>query len=67
MLQSVYAEIKLVQKGIVYELIFIGGLDFEYSAPPLEKIKTATMHLYKVPKDSYWFSIGKKGHRTGHM
>ncbi len=40
-------------KLIVYDLKFVGPLEFELVAPMPEQLKTTTMHFYEAPRKPY--------------
>ncbi len=41
-------------KGIiVYDLKFVGPLEFELVAPMPEQLKTTTIHFYEAPRKPY--------------
>ncbi len=38
---------------IVYDLKFVGPLEFELVAPMPEQLKATTMHFYEAPRNPY--------------
>ncbi len=38
---------------IVYDLKFVGPLEFGFVAPMPEQLKTTTMHFYEAPRKPY--------------
>ncbi len=43
----------LKTKPVVYDLKFVGPLEFELVAPMPEQLKTTTMHFYEDPRKPY--------------
>ena len=44
--------IKVIAEIVVYDLKFVGPLEFELVAPMPEQLKTTTMHFYVLPDTS---------------
>ncbi len=45
--------IKPIVSHVVYDLKFVGPLEFELVAPMPEQLKTTTMHFYEAPRKPY--------------
>ena len=42
-----------ISSHLVYDLKFVGPLEFELIAPMPEQLKTTTMHFYEAPRKPY--------------
>ncbi len=52
-MHTTYKVLKNSEQSLVYDLKFVGPLEFELVAPMPEQLKTTTMHFYEAHRKPY--------------